>query len=123
MKEPGYNMFNLSDKFYQDICTPYKTEGNIDITLTDRKDYKLNKKKKNTTKNNNKKEEEISITKKINESRIIEIENLLNSGNNYDKIKEYITQFEKDLEEKENLIRELFFQEYIIEENYEAYRE
>ena len=84
---------------------------------------KLNKKKKNTTKNNNKKEEEISITKKINESRITEIENLLNSGNNHEKIKEYISQFEKDLEEKENLIRELFFQEYIIEENYEAYRE
>ena len=84
---------------------------------------KLNKKKKNTTKNNNKKEEEISITKKINESRIIEIENLLNSGNNYDKIKEYITQFEKDLEEKENLIRDLFFQEYINEENYQTYRE
>lgn len=84
---------------------------------------KLNKKKKNTTKNNNKKEEEISITKKINESRITEIENLLNSGNNNEKIKEYISQFEKDLEEKENLIRELFFQEYIIEENYEAYRE
>ena len=35
-------MFNINDKFYQDICTPYKTEVNTDISLTDRKDYIYN---------------------------------------------------------------------------------
>ena len=42
MKEQGYDMFNINDKFYQDICTPYKTEVNTDISLTDRKDYIYN---------------------------------------------------------------------------------
>ena len=32
-------MLNISDKFYQDICTPYKTENNTDILLSDRIDY------------------------------------------------------------------------------------
>ena len=42
MKEQGYDMFNINDKFYQDIYTPYKTEVNTDISLTDRKDYIYN---------------------------------------------------------------------------------
>ena len=42
MKEQGYDMFNLSDKFYQDICTPYKSEDNTDILLSDRKNYIYN---------------------------------------------------------------------------------
>ena len=42
MKEKGYDMFNIYDKFYQDICTPYKTENNTDILLSDRVDYIYN---------------------------------------------------------------------------------
>ena len=33
----GYNIFNSSDPFYNDICTPYTTTNNTDIILTDRK--------------------------------------------------------------------------------------
>ena len=42
LKELGYDMFNINDKFYQDICTPYKTENSTDILLTDRIDYIYN---------------------------------------------------------------------------------
>ena len=31
MKSLGYDMFNINDPFYQDLCTPYKTENNTDI--------------------------------------------------------------------------------------------
>ena len=31
LKALGYDMFNINDKFYQDICTPYKTEDSTDI--------------------------------------------------------------------------------------------
>ena len=39
LKALGYNMFNINDKFYQDICTPYKTEDSTNILLTDRINY------------------------------------------------------------------------------------
>ena len=42
MKELGYNMFDKNDKFYQDICTPYKSVGKTDVLLLDRIDYIFN---------------------------------------------------------------------------------
>ena len=42
MKELGYNMFDLNDKFYNDICTPYKSSGDSDVLLSDRVDYIYN---------------------------------------------------------------------------------
>ena len=33
----GYNIFNESDSFYNDICTKFTTENNTDILLSDRK--------------------------------------------------------------------------------------
>ena len=38
MKELGYNMFDINDKFYQDTCSPYKSSVNSDIILSDRVD-------------------------------------------------------------------------------------
>ena len=38
MKNSGYDMFNLNDPFYQDICTPFDSNG-TDILLEDRIDY------------------------------------------------------------------------------------
>ena len=38
MKELGYNIFNINDPFYQDICTPYKSSGKTDMLLSDRID-------------------------------------------------------------------------------------
>ena len=36
----GYNLFNINDPFYNDICSPYKTQNGTDILLSDRKnDY------------------------------------------------------------------------------------
>ena len=32
----GYDLFNINDRFYQDICTPYETENGTDIILSDR---------------------------------------------------------------------------------------
>ena len=37
MKKSGYNLFNQSDSFYNDICATYTTENGTDITLSDRK--------------------------------------------------------------------------------------
>ena len=42
MKSLGYNMFNINDQFYQDLCTPYTTENNTDIPLSARKKYIYN---------------------------------------------------------------------------------
>ena len=42
IKEYGYDMFNINDPFYQDICTPYKTQNSTDILLIDRIDYIYN---------------------------------------------------------------------------------
>ena len=38
----GYNMFNINDPFYQDLCTPYTTNNNTDIPLSARKEYIYN---------------------------------------------------------------------------------
>ena len=37
LKEYGYDLFDINDPFYQDICTPYSSENNTDILLSDRK--------------------------------------------------------------------------------------
>ena len=42
MKKLGYNMFDKNDKFYQDICTPYRSVGKTDVLLSDRLDYIFN---------------------------------------------------------------------------------
>ena len=39
MKNSGYDMFNINDPFYQDICTPFDSSNGTDILLTDRIDY------------------------------------------------------------------------------------
>ena len=39
IKEMGYNMFDINDRFYQDICSPYKSSVNSDVLLSDRIDY------------------------------------------------------------------------------------
>ena len=36
LKQQGYDLFNINDKFYQDICTPYKSDNGTDILLSDR---------------------------------------------------------------------------------------
>ena len=36
LKSQGYNLFDKNDKFYQDICTPYKSENGTDVLLSDR---------------------------------------------------------------------------------------
>ena len=42
MKESGYDMFNINDPFYQDICTPFDSANGTDILLSDRKDFIYN---------------------------------------------------------------------------------
>ena len=37
LKDSGYNLFNISDKFYTDICSTYTSENGTDLTLADRK--------------------------------------------------------------------------------------
>ena len=37
LKEYGYDVFDINDPFYQDICTPYSSENHTDILLSDRK--------------------------------------------------------------------------------------
>ena len=37
LEKSGYNLFNKSDSFYHDICTPYTSENGTDILLSDRK--------------------------------------------------------------------------------------
>ena len=34
--EQGYNIANINDRFYNDVCTPYTTNNGTDITITDR---------------------------------------------------------------------------------------
>jgi len=36
LKSQGYNLFDKNDKFYTDICTPYESENNTDVLLSDR---------------------------------------------------------------------------------------
>ena len=42
MKESGYDMFNINDPFYQDICIPFDSINGTDILLSDRVDYIYN---------------------------------------------------------------------------------
>ena len=42
LKEQGYDLFNIEDEFYQDICTPYKSSNGTDVSLADRVDYYYN---------------------------------------------------------------------------------
>ena len=44
LKTMGYDMLDINDPFYQDICTPYKYSNNTDILLNDRIDYIYNNK-------------------------------------------------------------------------------
>ena len=39
LKEMGYDMLNINDPFYQDICTPYESSNDTDIILSDRINY------------------------------------------------------------------------------------
>ena len=39
LKNSGYNMFNINDPFYQDICTPFDSSNETDILLIDRINY------------------------------------------------------------------------------------
>ena len=36
LKDLGYDLFDINNIFYQDICTPYKSENGTDVLLTDR---------------------------------------------------------------------------------------
>ena len=49
----GYNLFNSSDSFYNDICSTYTSEKGADISLNDRKNEIYNKIKNNTLCQNN----------------------------------------------------------------------
>ena len=43
LSEEGYDIFNASDPFFNDICTPYTTNNKTDVTLSDRReDYYQN---------------------------------------------------------------------------------
>ena len=42
LKSLGYNMFNIDDSFYQDICIDYTSDENTDIILSDRINYIYN---------------------------------------------------------------------------------
>ena len=44
LKSLGYDMLNINDPFYQDVCVPYKYDNNTDILLSDRIDYIYNNK-------------------------------------------------------------------------------
>ena len=37
LSQSGYNLFNLNDSFYNDICTTFTTENGTDLTLAERK--------------------------------------------------------------------------------------
>ena len=42
LKKLGFDMFNLNDPFYQDICIEYTSYGNTDMILSDRINYIYN---------------------------------------------------------------------------------
>ena len=42
LKDLGYNLFDINDEFYQDICTPYKSQNDTDVLLGDRINYYYN---------------------------------------------------------------------------------
>ena len=37
--DQGYNPFDLGDKFYREICTPYNSENGTDVLLDDREEF------------------------------------------------------------------------------------
>ena len=37
LSESGYDLYNINDDFYQDLCSPFTTENGTDILLSDRK--------------------------------------------------------------------------------------
>ena len=37
LQNSGYDLFNINDPFYNDICTPYKSQNKTDVLLNDRK--------------------------------------------------------------------------------------
>ena len=39
MIDQGYNPFDLNDKFYKEICTPYESPDGTDVLLDDREEY------------------------------------------------------------------------------------
>ena len=42
MKKSGYDMFNINDPFYHDICIPFDSSYGTDILLIDRINYIYN---------------------------------------------------------------------------------
>ena len=42
LKSLGYDIFNINDPFYQDICIDYTSYGNTDMSLSDRINYIYN---------------------------------------------------------------------------------
>ena len=42
LKDLGYDLFNINGIFYQDICTPYKSQNGTDVLLSDRIDHYYN---------------------------------------------------------------------------------
>ena len=44
MNESGYNLFNINDSFYNDICSTYTTQNNTDLSMADRKNVIFDKK-------------------------------------------------------------------------------
>ena len=42
LTQSGYNLFDLNDSFYNDVCTTYTSEDGTDLTLTDRKNLIYN---------------------------------------------------------------------------------
>ena len=38
----GYDIFNINDKFYTDICTPFTSSHDTDMSLSDRINYIYN---------------------------------------------------------------------------------
>ena len=39
LQDLGYNLFDINNIFYQDICTPYKSSNGTDVILSDRINY------------------------------------------------------------------------------------
>ena len=37
--DQGYDPFDINDKFYREICTPYDSENGTDVLLDDREEY------------------------------------------------------------------------------------
>ena len=42
LKDLGYDIFDINNEFYQDICTPYESSNGTDILLSDRIDFYYN---------------------------------------------------------------------------------